>query len=137
MFETDCLLLSQIRNEIQSFLFPRERDGVTVSAWEHSRFVDVIEARYLTSPEDIQHVHSVLADYFLGAWADRPKPVEATDSMPKGLDGIEDDRRVPRQPLTFRESGDGQEVQKLVAHDGFVSLFVHVLYLHAFVTTRS
>ena len=102
----------------------RDSDGVTVAVWEHDLFVSTIRSRYLSSPEDKKKIHSKLADYFLGTWAGKKKPVEIKGPKPDEVDcfgvpvvkkvqlpcGESADRLVPMQPLTYPQSAKGAPV---------------------------
>ena len=101
----------QIRREIEVFVTVWEADGVTVTVWEHDSFVQAVRGRYLKEPEDVKAVHSLLADYFLGTWSDRPKPVHSPDGSSHCL--AQFNRLVPSQPLTFPAYGNETHVGRL------------------------
>lgn len=72
------LLWTRIRNDLNDFLSERDADGVVIG-WNHSQFRLAAERRYLS--KDRRHalyIHSNLADYFLGKWADKAKPFKCT-----------------------------------------------------------
>lgn len=69
-----------------------------MNVWYHRHFKEVAEKRY-AKDEAASKLHRNMADYFLGLWSDRPKPLE----LFKGKKGNYEDcsRGVPAQPLTF------------------------------------
>lgn len=71
------LLWTRIRNDLPDYLSEREADGIVIN-WHHSQFRKVTESRYLSDPQHVTYIHSILADYFLGRWADKPKPFRCT-----------------------------------------------------------
>ena len=101
-----------MRRDIEVFLTEREADGVTVTVWEHDSFVQAVRGRYLKEPDDVTAVHSLLADYFLGTWSDRAKPVQSQEDSSCQLlpCGSQSNRLVPSQPLTFPAYGDETHV---------------------------
>lgn len=98
-----------LKNDIEPFLTHREADGVTVYFWSHDVFENAVKERYLKDEKAVKAMHSMLADYFLGTWADRTKTVSMpTQSGNQNLlsCGTEADRLVASQPLSFvSESG--------------------------------
>ena len=47
----------------------READGVRVTNWYHRQFTEAARARYCTK-ESLVFLHTQLADFFSGKWAD-------------------------------------------------------------------
>jgi hypothetical protein len=103
------------------FVTEKEVDGVMVVVWEHHSLEQAIRGRYLSDPDEVTAVHSLLADYFLGTWAGRPKPldlpkdrshtIQSQPHLERGAAippcGNPADRLVPSQPLAFpAEPGD-------------------------------
>ena len=69
-----------------------------VSTWYHRHFREAALRRYAT--EDMcAGLHRAMADYFMGTWSTRPKPLE----LFKGKKGTYEDclRGVPSQPIAF------------------------------------
>ncbi|CAF1235202.1 unnamed protein product [Adineta steineri] len=99
------LLWTRIRNDIPNYLVEREAEGVSVVSWYHRQFAEVSHERYLANPEERRRYHSQMADYFLGIWANRPKPFQFTDNQKRMFNlmstDAEADRKVPAQPLIF------------------------------------
>ncbi|KAK7100985.1 hypothetical protein V1264_023839 [Littorina saxatilis] len=92
----------KVRRDVEAFLFARETDCVTVAVWEHESFVQAVTQRYLSHQDDVIAVHSLLADYFLGTWSNRPLPIQLSEGMTEFPPcGAQADRLVPAQPLTF------------------------------------
>jgi hypothetical protein len=82
--------------------------------------------RFLADPEFKKYVHSQIADYFMGIWANIPKPYSYTEEqkrmfMLKSLNG-EADRKVPAQPEIFHNPTDnssrynGRKLSELPFH---------------------
>ena len=82
--------------------------------------------RFLADPEFKKYVHSQIADYFMGIWANVPKPYTYTEEqkrmfMLKTLNG-EADRKVPAQPEIFHNPTDnsvrynGRKLSELPFH---------------------
>jgi len=99
----------RLKNDIEAFLMTREADGVTVSFWCHEEFECVVKERYLTNESTTKEVHSMLADYFLGTWAGKEKPIQTSDDadvvyLPCGSSS---DRLVAAQPLSFTSTCNG------------------------------
>ena len=66
--------------------------------------------RYLCQPEFKTYIHSQISDYFLGVWANVPKPFMYTQEqkrmfMLRSLAG-EADRKVPPQPEIYFNQND-------------------------------
>ena len=98
-----------LKKDIEPFLAFREADGVTVYFWTHDVFENAVRDRYLKNEKTMKAMHSMLADYFLGTWAERPKPVSVPPQNGNLVQlpcGKEADRLVATQPLSFQsESG--------------------------------
>jgi hypothetical protein len=91
-------------------LTEREADGVSVVNWYHRQFIQVSMKRYLSNDDFKVYIHSQISDYFLGIWANVPKPYTYTEEQKrmfllKSLHG-EADRKVPPQPEIFVNSND-------------------------------
>ncbi|OWF48845.1 NACHT and WD repeat domain-containing protein 2-like [Mizuhopecten yessoensis] len=95
----------RLKDDIRRFLIVREVDGVTACCFRQEEFNTVIKEKYLSSKETAKQVHSMIADYFLGTWHGKPKPIVPLTStgdqkLTKDF-GKEANRYVPTQPLTF------------------------------------
>ncbi|WAR24293.1 LOW QUALITY PROTEIN: NWD2-like protein [Mya arenaria] len=104
-----------LKKDIDVFLTSREADGVTVSLLCHEQFENVIKERYLSDEKVKKDVHSMLADYFLGTWSGRKKPVQVPECNGVQLllpCGKEADRLVASQPLSFETPGNGVRFNK-------------------------
>ncbi|KAK7490422.1 hypothetical protein BaRGS_00018401, partial [Batillaria attramentaria] len=108
----------KIKQDISSFLSHRLADGVTVSQWEHDSFIIAARKRYLSDEAVVLEVHSMLADYFLGTWAGRPKPIESKTGNPHrpATQDATADRKVPTQPLTFSGNGNERKYEQVPRH---------------------
>lgn len=97
-----------IKDDIGPFLSFREADGVTVYMWCHEEFETVVRDRYLKEESTRKEVHSMLADYFLGTWAGKKKPVKIPTQNGNLLllpCGNEADRFIAKQPLSYESPG--------------------------------
>lgn len=97
-----------LKADIESFLSFREADGVTVYMWSHEEFEAVVRERYLKEDTTKQELHSLLADYFLGTWAGKKKPVKLPpqNGNPVTLPFSEEAHRyIASQPLSFEAPG--------------------------------
>ena len=102
-----CIKWLLIKDDIEQFLYHRDANGVTVYLWCHDEFEEVVRERYLNYDEVVKSMHSMLADYFLGTWAGKKKPVMMADSGSQSVlpCGKEADRLVALQPLSFETPG--------------------------------
>lgn len=123
------ILWARIRGDLGAYLMEREAAGSSVLYWYHRQFIQVARERYLTakasptsqpsisrfSAEEVTQgslsetgvfLHELIADYFLGTWAEgAKKPFQFTEKQRVAfdlisLDGAED-RKVLRQPLSY------------------------------------
>ena len=94
-----------LKQDVEAFLAYKDADGVTVAGWQHDSFVDAVKSRYLSDELVVSSIHSTIADYFLGTWAGKPKPVSVLGGKRQSVASYNSDRKVPAQPLTFGGSG--------------------------------
>lgn len=71
------LLWTRIRNDLPDYLSERDADGIVVN-WHHNQFKQVTQMRYLSDTQQVFYIHSNMADYFIGKWADKAKPFRCT-----------------------------------------------------------
>ncbi|XP_067678714.1 NACHT and WD repeat domain-containing protein 2-like [Haliotis asinina] len=105
----------ELKRNLEQFLTYRNTEEATIYSWSHDLFLQVCQARYLCEESVKRKTHSVLADYYLGTWADTPKPVPKDDTKNDVIllsCGDKSDRRVPTQPLTFTSNGRGVKFNK-------------------------
>ncbi|KAL7396393.1 hypothetical protein ABVT39_005119 [Epinephelus coioides] len=89
------LLWAQLRRDLEDQLEERWMGGVATIALNNRRLCEAVSARYLTSERRGRSLR-ILAEYFLGRWSGKLKPV----ALP-GLTLLLSDRKVPPQPLWF------------------------------------
>ncbi|XP_070560212.1 NACHT domain- and WD repeat-containing protein 1-like [Ptychodera flava] len=94
------LLWVRIRAELSPYLVDRGADGVRVINWYHRQFIETAEDRYFGDFKTKIHLHSMLAEYFAGKWANGVKKPYTNKNGDKG----ESDRLVAAQPLVFEEN---------------------------------
>ncbi|XP_041358187.1 NACHT and WD repeat domain-containing protein 2-like [Gigantopelta aegis] len=94
----------RLKEDLADFLVTHDIDGVTVVTWASRMFQTVAHERYHCFEETVKEAHSILADYFLGTWANKEKPVKSSSDQSENTKlpcGNKADRKVPSQPLTF------------------------------------
>ncbi|XP_032427976.1 NACHT domain- and WD repeat-containing protein 1 isoform X1 [Xiphophorus hellerii] len=105
------ILWARLKQDLRDQLEVQWTDGVTMLAFSSRLLSEVVKARYLT-PERRGRIHRILAEYFLGRWSGRLKPV----ALP-GLTLLLSDRKVPPQPLWFAPGlANVRKLQELPYH---------------------
>uniref|UniRef100_A0A3B3WR46 AAA+ ATPase domain-containing protein n=1 Tax=Poecilia mexicana TaxID=48701 RepID=A0A3B3WR46_9TELE len=107
------VLWARLKRDLRDQLEVQWTDGVAMLAFTSSSRLlsEVVKARYLT-PERRGRTHRILAEYFLGRWSGRLKPV----ALP-GLTLLLSDRKVPPQPLWFAPGlANVRKLQELPYH---------------------
>ncbi|KAM6167707.1 NACHT domain- and WD repeat-containing protein 1 [Erethizon dorsatum] len=94
------LLWVQLRRDLGHCLARRPMHGATLLAIAHRQLAEVVRARYL-SPAEAATLHSVLADFFSGAWSQGTKK---SITLPHVGRPLSLDRKVVPQPLWFSDS---------------------------------
>lgn len=90
-----------IKEDLETFIVQNELDGITLNCIIQRDMIQAIHRRYLQSDTFIQELHSVLADYFLGSWAGKAKPVKGSAKTVSGSTAAP--RYVLSQPLAFQD----------------------------------
>ncbi|PWA28096.1 hypothetical protein CCH79_00020831 [Gambusia affinis] len=105
------VLWARLKWDLRDQLEVQWTDGVAMLAFSSRLLSEVVKARYLT-PERRGRIHRILAEYFLGRWSGRLKPV----ALP-GLTLLLSDRKVPPQPLWFAPGlANVRKLQELPYH---------------------
>lgn len=100
------LLWVRLRNDLGSYIVYRGASGVLVNTWYHRQFIETATERYLSTDQDKLKYHSLLVDYFIGAWSNgRKKPYTN-----KSGEQVAQDRIVAAQPNVYANKGDSKEV---------------------------
>uniref|UniRef100_A0A8C5UPH4 NACHT and WD repeat domain containing 1 n=1 Tax=Microcebus murinus TaxID=30608 RepID=A0A8C5UPH4_MICMU len=94
------LLWVRLRRDLGYCLARRPADGFTLLAIGHRQLAEVVRERYLPGPERAKR-HSVLADFFSGAWSQGTKKLITLPLVGKPLNL---DRKVAPQPLWFSDT---------------------------------
>ncbi|XP_070561115.1 NACHT domain- and WD repeat-containing protein 1-like [Ptychodera flava] len=94
------LLWVRIRAELSPYLVDRGSDGVRVINWYHRQFIETAADRYVGDERTKKYLHTRLAEYFLGTWANGVNKPYVNKNGEKG----EVDRLVAAQPLLFEEN---------------------------------
>ncbi|XP_071144810.1 NACHT and WD repeat domain-containing protein 2-like [Mytilus edulis] len=100
------LLLVRLRHDLQQYLVERGADGATVIYWYHRQFIEAAQDRYCKGETSVTNLHTALANYFLGTWANGNKKPYVNSSNETGLA----DRYVVAQPIKY---GDTYNLRKL------------------------
>ncbi|XP_071956967.1 NACHT and WD repeat domain-containing protein 2-like [Antedon mediterranea] len=87
------LLWTRLRLDLGSYIVEGGADDVVVYRWYHRLFHEVARQRYLS--ENDQFLHQSLAHYFMGRWANVPKPFRDKKTNEPNIAN----RRLPLQPL--------------------------------------
>ncbi|XP_062599748.1 NACHT domain- and WD repeat-containing protein 1-like, partial [Saccostrea cucullata] len=105
------LLIVRLRYDLRRYLVNRGDSGIQILSWYHRQFWEAAEDRY-TKDESTQHqLHTGLADYFLGRWAENtPKPF--TDKNGKA----EEIRYVASQPIQLGNQINERKMKSLPYH---------------------
>ncbi|XP_068447786.1 NACHT domain- and WD repeat-containing protein 1 [Clinocottus analis] len=105
------LLWARLRRDLEDLLVERWTCGVAAIAFNNRHLYEAVSARYLTSQQRGRSVR-ILAEYFLGRWSGKLKPV----ALP-GLSLVLSDRKVPPQPLWFAPGlANVRKLQELPHH---------------------
>ncbi|OAF67265.1 Leucine-rich repeat and WD repeat-containing protein [Intoshia linei] len=111
------LLSKRIQNDLIQYLTEREVDGITILNWYHKQFTHATREIYLSNENVGFSLHNILADYFLGTWANGvKKPFKYNLRQMERFNLKEStgmaDRAVSTQPLCFiLEHNDKCKVQ--------------------------
>ncbi|XP_028442434.1 NACHT domain- and WD repeat-containing protein 1 [Perca flavescens] len=115
------LLWARLRRDLEDLLEERWTDGVAAIAFNSRRLSEAVSARYLTSERRGRSLR-ILAEYFLGQWSGKLKPV----ALP-GLTLLLADRKVPPQPLWFAPGlANVRKLQELPYHLLHAGLWVEL-----------
>eukprot|EP00163_Fabomonas_tropica_P023543 TRINITY_DN408_c0_g1_i11.p1 TRINITY_DN408_c0_g1~~TRINITY_DN408_c0_g1_i11.p1 ORF type:complete len:566 (-),score=123.38 TRINITY_DN408_c0_g1_i11:2426-4123(-) len=104
------LLWIRIRNDLKNYLAERGADGVQVYTWYHDQFHETALARYCKE-EDRKSMHTIMAGYFHGEWADYGIPYKD-----KGREEILQDRQLKYMPLWHGDAPNVRKVEELPYH---------------------
>ncbi|XP_066491632.1 NACHT domain- and WD repeat-containing protein 1 [Tiliqua scincoides] len=92
------LLWARLYHDLTQWLVERWADGFLLMGFLHREFSDIVQERYLLTPEERIKRHLLLADFFRGTWSwGMKKPVE----LPSSSKPVSVDRKVTPQPLWF------------------------------------
>ncbi|KAM6219589.1 NACHT domain- and WD repeat-containing protein 1 [Rhynchocyon petersi] len=94
------LLWVRLRRDLGACLARRPVDGSTLLALAYRQLAEVVRERYLSGPERVKR-HSILADFFSGAWSQGTKKLITLPLLGKPLNL---DRKVAPQPLWFSDT---------------------------------
>ncbi|XP_034386187.1 NACHT domain- and WD repeat-containing protein 1, partial [Cyclopterus lumpus] len=105
------LLWARLRRDLEDQLEERWTGGVAAIAFNNRHLCEAVSSRYLTSQRRGRSLR-ILAEYFLGRWSGKLKPV----ALPR-LSLLLSDRKVPPQPLWFAPGlANVRKLQELPYH---------------------
>lgn len=64
----------KIREDLAYFLTESNTYNTTTIRWSHGQFYEAASDRYLKNRDKAPSYHKAMAEYFMGEWADKPKP---------------------------------------------------------------
>ncbi|KAL3864387.1 hypothetical protein ACJMK2_006074 [Sinanodonta woodiana] len=105
------LLLVRLKTDLEQYLVDRGADGTRVLFWYHRQFMEAAQERYTSNQKTNSELHTALADFFAGSWANgKKKPLNS-----KNGDKSED-RHVSQQPLKFENFFNLRKLNNLPYH---------------------
>ncbi|XP_071402923.1 NACHT domain- and WD repeat-containing protein 1 [Centroberyx affinis] len=105
------LLWAQLRRDLGEILEERRISGVVMLVLQNRQLCEAVAARYLTAEQRGRRFR-ILAEYFLGRWSGKLKPI----ALP-ALSLLLSDRKVPPQPLWFAPGlANMRKLQELPYH---------------------
>ncbi|XP_052705223.1 uncharacterized protein LOC128180999 isoform X4 [Crassostrea angulata] len=87
------VLWIRLLEDLSDLLTPTLTYGVITYVWAHSQFHQAADDRYLQNRDKAPSYHKVMAEYFQGVWASKPKPYTGSE---KGVL-----RYVSKQPFYY------------------------------------
>ncbi|XP_035409327.1 NACHT and WD repeat domain-containing protein 2 [Cygnus atratus] len=113
------IYIARLKEGLQGYLIERQVKNVTLLLWANRHLQLIAQKLYLNNEEDLQEMHTVMAEYFLGVWSGgRRKPFYSNDQYLNGcpdhdsrglnedekhcMDQIAFDRQAPDQPWVFQ-----------------------------------
>lgn len=91
----------RIREELSYYLTVSKTYNIDTLRWSHGQFYEAASDRYLKNKDKAPSYHKAMAEYFMGEWADKPKP------FPGNSRGAL--RYVYCQPMYFEVQSDNGE----------------------------
>ncbi|KAF3837072.1 hypothetical protein F7725_004536 [Dissostichus mawsoni] len=73
-------LVARLREELYGYLVERQVRNVTLMVWANRHLYLIAQKLYLSNEEDVHQMHSLLAEYFLGAWSGGRKKIFTYDN---------------------------------------------------------
>ncbi|KAL4630189.1 NACHT and WD repeat domain-containing protein 2 [Arapaima gigas] len=112
--------VAKLKEELEGYLIERQVRNVTLMVWANRHLHLIAQKLYLSNEEDVHQMHSLLAEYFLGAWSGGRKKIFHCDnnhfaslnithnrnphhhSDKASTDKHSYDRQTPEQPWVFQ-----------------------------------
>lgn len=73
-------LVARLKEELDGYLVERQVRNVTLMVWANRHLHLIAQKLYLSNEEDVHQMHSLLAEYFLGAWSGGRKKIFTYDN---------------------------------------------------------
>ncbi|KAF3697888.1 NACHT and WD repeat domain-containing protein 2 [Channa argus] len=73
-------LVARLKEELEGYLVERQVRNVTLMVWANRHLHLIAQKLYLSNEEDVHQMHSLLAEYFLGAWSGGRKKIFTYDN---------------------------------------------------------
>lgn len=68
------ILWIKLREDISYFLTESKTYNINTIRWSHGQFCEAATDRYLKNKDKAPSYHKAMAEYFMGDWANKPKP---------------------------------------------------------------
>uniref|UniRef100_A0A4W5M882 NACHT and WD repeat domain containing 2 n=1 Tax=Hucho hucho TaxID=62062 RepID=A0A4W5M882_9TELE len=73
-------LVARLKEELEGYLVERQVRNVTLMVWANRHLHLIAQKLYLSNEEDVHQMHSLLGEYFLGAWSGGRKKIFHCDN---------------------------------------------------------
>ncbi|XP_061189276.1 uncharacterized protein LOC133197318 [Saccostrea echinata] len=96
------VLWIRLLEDLSDLLTPTLTHGVITYVWAHSQFFQAAEDRYLHNRDKAPSYHKIMAEYFQGIWATKPKPYTGNE---KGVLRYVSEQRLYYEPCESNQDG--------------------------------
>ncbi|PAA72504.1 hypothetical protein BOX15_Mlig011887g1 [Macrostomum lignano] len=98
------LAINRVIFDLQDYLVEQGSEGVPTLRWYHRQFLEAAVDRFCSDADTVEQMHQLMAEFFTGVWAAKPKPFVDLSAKGSGQEGSAL-RYVPDQPTRF-EGGE-------------------------------
>ncbi|XP_076114826.1 uncharacterized protein LOC143082831 isoform X2 [Mytilus galloprovincialis] len=92
----------KIREELSYYLTESKTYNINTIRWSHGQFNEAAIDRYLKNKDKAPSYHKAMAEYFMGEWAEKPKPFGGNTRGSL--------RYVSSQQMHFESNAEGEEI---------------------------